>query len=476
MQRLHKSAIGGVLLAFALVAIAFAAGPEAVQGPGASPECFKPWGKDTKYYQWKKKSGPYRIALDNGFIGNTWRIQMIKTAKAYAEQPGVKEKLKEFKVISTGEDLPAQIAAANNLIDAGYDAVIVNALNPAAFAPVAKKAKKAGVVLLSFDNVIESTDNIVVNVDQVELGRLAAKWLLKEVKADGGKLLEVRGPSGNSVDRDRHDGLPRGPEASRARSSRWSRSSASGTTARRRRRPPTRSPSTRSSTASTSRAARRAPCARCSTRSIRWSRSPGETENGFRKLCAAERREGAALLVGRDRPGPGRRDDQGGDRRARGREDPAVDLAARVVRRVPEHQGRLGLLSRRCPITSSSATRSRAARSGSRRRRSWASRRPTSSCPVTAVADRPGADGSVPPLLRMEGISKRYGGVRALDGARLECARGRIHAVLGENGAGKSTLIKVLAGVVRPDAGTIELDGQADRASAVRRPRTGPAS
>jgi len=62
------------------------------------------------------------------------------------------------------------------------------------------------------------------------------------------------------------------------------------------------------------------------------------------------------------------------------------------------------------------------------------------------------------PLLRMEGISKRYGGVRALDGADLECASGRIHAVLGENGAGKSTLIKILAGVVKPDAGTIALD------------------
>ncbi|TMA10522.1 MAG: sugar ABC transporter ATP-binding protein [Deltaproteobacteria bacterium] len=64
------------------------------------------------------------------------------------------------------------------------------------------------------------------------------------------------------------------------------------------------------------------------------------------------------------------------------------------------------------------------------------------------------------PLLRLEGISKRYGGVRALADARLECARGRIHAVLGENGAGKSTLIKVIAGVVKPDAGTIELEGK----------------
>ncbi|HEY0480357.1 MAG TPA: sugar ABC transporter ATP-binding protein [Kofleriaceae bacterium] len=64
------------------------------------------------------------------------------------------------------------------------------------------------------------------------------------------------------------------------------------------------------------------------------------------------------------------------------------------------------------------------------------------------------------PLLRMAGISKRYGGVRALEDARLECARGRIHAVLGENGAGKSTLLKIAAGVVKPDAGTVELAGQ----------------
>ena len=60
----------------------------------------------------------------------------------------------------------------------------------------------------------------------------------------------------------------------------------------------------------------------------------------------------------------------------------------------------------------------------------------------------------------MDGISKRYGGVRALEEARLECASGRIHAVLGENGAGKSTLIKVMAGVVRPDAGIMELEGR----------------
>ena len=64
------------------------------------------------------------------------------------------------------------------------------------------------------------------------------------------------------------------------------------------------------------------------------------------------------------------------------------------------------------------------------------------------------------PLFRMSGVSKRYGGVRALEGVDLTVQAGRIHAVLGENGAGKSSLIKCMSGVVQPDAGTLELDGR----------------
>ena len=60
----------------------------------------------------------------------------------------------------------------------------------------------------------------------------------------------------------------------------------------------------------------------------------------------------------------------------------------------------------------------------------------------------------------MQGVSKRFGGVRALQDAELVVEAGRIHAVLGENGAGKSTLIKIMAGVVAPDEGRMLLDGE----------------
>ncbi|WP_298881743.1 sugar ABC transporter ATP-binding protein [uncultured Bradyrhizobium sp.] len=65
-----------------------------------------------------------------------------------------------------------------------------------------------------------------------------------------------------------------------------------------------------------------------------------------------------------------------------------------------------------------------------------------------------------PAFLTLSGISKRYAGVRALEGVDFACERGKIHAVLGENGAGKSTLIKIISGVVQPDSGSMRLAGR----------------
>jgi ribose transport system ATP-binding protein len=64
------------------------------------------------------------------------------------------------------------------------------------------------------------------------------------------------------------------------------------------------------------------------------------------------------------------------------------------------------------------------------------------------------------PLLRVEGVRKRFGGVNALRGVSLEIQSGEVHALLGENGAGKSTLIKILSGVHVHDGGSIEIDGK----------------
>jgi ribose transport system substrate-binding protein len=203
---LHRiAAVMAALACFAAGSAAQAA-PQVVSGPSENPKCYVPWTADTKFFKFPAKKAPFRLALANGYIANTWRIQMIQTAKAYAAQPEVAAKLKEFKVVSTGEDVAAQISAINNFIDSGYDAIVVNAQNPKAFAPVIKRAKDAGVVLVAFDNILDTQDAINVNVDQKGLGVLWANWIVKHVP-NGGKVLEVRGVAGTSVDTDRHNGI-----------------------------------------------------------------------------------------------------------------------------------------------------------------------------------------------------------------------------------------------------------------------------
>jgi D-xylose transport system ATP-binding protein len=72
------------------------------------------------------------------------------------------------------------------------------------------------------------------------------------------------------------------------------------------------------------------------------------------------------------------------------------------------------------------------------------------------------------PIVEMRGISKRYGGVQALQSVDLDIYLGEVHALVGDNAAGKSTLIKTLAGAVLKDEGTITFEGRAIEINAPR--------
>src|ERR1043165_4590625 len=193
--RIASASLVGLMITTSFAAPTLA-GPEVVAGPGADPACFAPWNAETKTLQWARKDGPYRIAVVNGYVGNTWRIQMIKTAKAFAEDPAIKDKIKEFKVVSTGTDAPAQLGAIEDFINQGFDAIVTIAVSPEGFDRVIRLADRENVVIVPFDNILDTDAVMMVNEDQLQMGRDWAEFVIKELAAKGvtsGKILEVRG-------------------------------------------------------------------------------------------------------------------------------------------------------------------------------------------------------------------------------------------------------------------------------------------
>src|SRR2546427_10212836 len=73
------------------------------------------------------------------------------------------------------------------------------------------------------------------------------------------------------------------------------------------------------------------------------------------------------------------------------------------------------------------------------------------------------------PIIRTRGLTKRFGDFTAVDDLSIEVTPGTIFAFLGANGSGKSTTIRMLIGLLRPSAGTVEVDG----VDVIRRPRRG---
>lgn len=171
------------------------------------PECFRPAAGDTTVIKAPRPHpGPYRIALVNGFVANTWRQQMIKTAQAFAAQPDIKAQVKELKVVSVGEDLPAQLAAIEDFINQGYDAILISPESGTGFDRVIRDAKRAGVVLIGFNGSIQTHDIVQITQNQVDFGREWAKFVVAHMGKKQGTILEVAGISGNPADVDRHAG------------------------------------------------------------------------------------------------------------------------------------------------------------------------------------------------------------------------------------------------------------------------------
>lgn len=202
-----RSVRRGALMSVAAAALVLSASTGAPAATSTyDPACFKPWAANTAMLHYAAKKPPYRIALANGYVGNSWRLQMVESLRAYAKQPEVAKYIKELKIVSVGNSVTAQLASIENFISQGFDAILIEAVSTKGYDRVIREAKHAGVILLPFDVIVDSDQVPMINEDQEELGRLWAGWVLKEM-GDKGRVLEIRGIEGTSVDRDIHNGV-----------------------------------------------------------------------------------------------------------------------------------------------------------------------------------------------------------------------------------------------------------------------------
>lgn len=204
MKRLTQASILLVLSIFVFALPLFA--QDAEEPAAYDPEaCFRAAPDNDTTVSYPAVEGPYTIGLSNSFIGNAWRTQMIQMAEAWAASPDVAPLIEELIVVSTGEDVEAQIAAMDNMIALGVDAIILNAATPTGFDAVIRRAAEAGIIVVSFDNIVTAPEAVLVNEDQVEFGRVMAQDLVDRI-GGAGNIVMVNGVPGTSVDTDRNTG------------------------------------------------------------------------------------------------------------------------------------------------------------------------------------------------------------------------------------------------------------------------------
>src|SRR5215213_9835174 len=112
-------------LVLGLLALAFPvfaqdeATPEATEQAYDPAACFRAADTSDRMVSFPAKEGPYTIGISNSFIGNAWRTQMIQMAQAFAQQEDVAPMIEDLIVVSSGQDVEAQISQMDNMIALG---------------------------------------------------------------------------------------------------------------------------------------------------------------------------------------------------------------------------------------------------------------------------------------------------------------------------------------------------------------------
>ncbi len=142
----------------------------------------------------------YKVALVNYSVGNSWRAQMVAEFEAEAKRLQAEGVISEYFVTNSNDDIAKEISDVEDMITKGVDAIVITAASPTALAPVVEDATAAGIKVVSFDNVVETDQQVAtVGIDEKEFGKICADFLV-EALGGKGKIVVLNGIAGTATD------------------------------------------------------------------------------------------------------------------------------------------------------------------------------------------------------------------------------------------------------------------------------------
>jgi ribose transport system substrate-binding protein len=150
----------------------------------------------------------YKIYLSNNFVGNDWRQQMLRIAETVVKKPPLLGRV-DLKIENVETTTQAQINSLNNIIRTKPDAILVDAGSPTALNPTLEKACAAGILVISFDQVVTADCAYKVESDWNMLPAVQAEWIAEKIGGKG-KVFVDRGLAGAPISEQLQNGLREG--------------------------------------------------------------------------------------------------------------------------------------------------------------------------------------------------------------------------------------------------------------------------
>lgn len=145
------------------------------------------------------KTDGFVVGFSNGYWGNTWRAQMIEDFEKQAEKYKSEGILSDYMVSNTDSDAAEQLNQINAMIDAGVDAIMIDAVSPTTVRSAVERARKEGILVVITNDPAAYEDTICVCGDNYSWQQIQARWLAEQLGGKG-DIVVINGVAGNSAD------------------------------------------------------------------------------------------------------------------------------------------------------------------------------------------------------------------------------------------------------------------------------------